>query len=83
MQHDDPVTIGRDPATNEAVRIRDTDRQRGIYILGIAGTGKTSLLSNLIDHDILHGHGLFFLDPHGDAIASDPTNRPLCRALRA
>ena len=69
MQPHEPVTIGMDPATQNPVRILDTDRQRGIYILGIGGAGKTSLLLNLIDYDIRCGHGLFFLDPHGDALA--------------
>jgi hypothetical protein len=36
--------------------------------LGKPGTGKTNLLLNLALHDIQEGYGLFFLDPHGDAI---------------
>src|SRR5205814_10117822 len=30
--------------------------------------GKTTFLKNLIFQDITNGHGVFFLDPHGDAI---------------
>ena len=67
-QQDDRVIIGEDPETKKEVRIRDVDRHSGTYIIGTAGTGKTTLLSHLIDQDIHHGHGLFFLDPHGDAI---------------
>ena len=62
------ATLGRDSETGQPVRISDIDRQRGLYVLGTPGTGKTTLLLNLIDQDIAHGHGLFFLDPHGDAI---------------
>src|SRR5437763_2233239 len=64
------VVIGRDAETpgKKDVRITDLDRRSGLYVLGIQNSGKTTLLKNLIFQDILNGHGVFFLDPHGDAI---------------
>jgi hypothetical protein len=34
----------------------------------VGHTRKTTLLKSIIVQDILNGHGVFFLDPHGDAI---------------
>jgi hypothetical protein len=44
------------------------DRKRHIYIIGKTGTGKTTLLLNMMKKDIENGEGLAFFDPHGDAI---------------
>ena len=60
--------IGHAVETGQPVAIGDVERRSGLYVLGIQGMGKTTLLKNLIDQDIGNGHGLFFLDPHGDAI---------------
>ena len=60
--------IGTDAKTNQPIEIGDLQRRSGLYILGRSGTGKTTLIENLIKHDLDQGHGLFFLDPHGDAI---------------
>ncbi|MBC7074101.1 type IV secretion system DNA-binding domain-containing protein [Candidatus Parcubacteria bacterium] len=47
--------------------IKIDDRRRHIYILGKTGVGKTSLLLNMAIQDILAGHGIGFIDPHGEA----------------
>ncbi len=44
------------------------DRMAHLYIVGQTGTGKTTLLQNLIWQDLRRGHGVAFLDPHGDAV---------------
>jgi hypothetical protein len=38
------------------------------WILGGSGTGKSTLLANLVLQDIEAGHGVAVLDPHGDLI---------------
>lgn len=43
------------------------DRLQHLYVIGQTGTGKTTLLQNLIWQDALSGRGLAFFDPHGDA----------------
>jgi hypothetical protein len=48
------------------IRIGDSDRRRHIYIVGMTGTGKSSLLENLALQDMLDGKGFAFIDPHGD-----------------
>jgi hypothetical protein len=42
------------------------DRRRHLYLIGKTGTGKSTLLRNLIVQDIEAGRGLMLLDPHGD-----------------
>jgi len=48
------------------VRIKRDDRRRHMYIIGQTGTGKTTLLKNMIEQDIVNGEGVCFIDPHGD-----------------
>src|SRR5581483_402445 len=42
------------------------DRRRHIFAIGRTGTGKSTLLRNLLVQDIAAGRGLMLLDPHGD-----------------
>jgi hypothetical protein len=42
------------------------ERRRHLYIVGQTGTGKSTLLLNLIRQDLAAGEGLALLDPHGD-----------------
>lgn len=46
--------------------IKTDDRRRHMYIIGKTGMGKTNLLENLVINDIRNGHGVCFIDPHGD-----------------
>ncbi len=55
------------------------DRRRHMYIVGQTGTGKSSLLAEMIRQDIANGQGVGVIDPHGDLIdqilANIPQNR--------
>ncbi len=55
------------------------DRLRHFYIIGQTGTGKTTLLKNMIAQDIAAGEGVCFIDPHGvdiqDVLAMVPASR--------
>jgi hypothetical protein len=46
--------------------ISPVDRRQHLYVIGKTGTGKTTLLRNLICQDIERGHGVGVIDPHGD-----------------
>lgn len=50
------------------VRLSQEQRVRHTHIIGATGTGKSTLLFNLIRQDIENGEGLAVLDPHGDLI---------------
>ncbi|MEX0933236.1 MAG: DUF87 domain-containing protein [Candidatus Paceibacterota bacterium] len=44
------------------------DRLRHFYVIGQTGTGKSTLLKNMITQDILNGEGVCMIDPHGSDI---------------
>ena len=46
----------------------DEDRRRHLYIIGQTGTGKSTLLGNLMIQDIQSGKGLAIIDPHGELV---------------
>jgi hypothetical protein len=48
--------------------IRREDRRRHMYVMGKSGMGKTTLIENMVIQDILNGHGVAFVDPHGDSV---------------
>lgn len=50
------------------VCITPDQRVRHMHIIGASGTGKSTLLFNLIQQDIEAGEGVGVLDPHGDLI---------------
>ncbi|MFA6908757.1 MAG: type IV secretion system DNA-binding domain-containing protein [Patescibacteria group bacterium] len=50
------------------VRIKEEDRRRHVYVVGMSGVGKSVLLENMIVQDILNGKGVCVVDPHGDLV---------------
>jgi len=50
------------------VRLSTDQRVEHMHIIGASGTGKSTLLFNLIRQDIEAGEGVAVLDPHGDLI---------------
>lgn len=50
------------------VRLTSKDRLRHMYVIGQTGTGKTTLLTNMITQDIQNGEGCCFIDPHGSDV---------------
>jgi hypothetical protein len=61
------------------VMLDQAERRRHLYVVGQTGTGKSTLLLNLIRQDLRAGEGLALLDPHGDlaeaALAHVPRSR--------
>ena len=53
---------------NEMFGIKRKDRRQHMYVLGKSGTGKTTLLSNLVIQNIWNGEGLCLVDPHGEVV---------------
>lgn len=54
--------------TVRSVGLSPADRVRHMHLIGASGTGKSTLLLNLISQDIQNGEGVAVLDPHGDLI---------------
>jgi hypothetical protein len=61
------------------VKMSEDDRLRHFYCIGQTGTGKSTLLKEMIIQDIKMGHGVCMIDPHGsdiqDVLGSIPTER--------
>ena len=56
------------------------DRRRHAFILGKTGTGKSTLLSQMVLQDIARGDGVCVVDPHGDLIHDILAHMPESRA---
>lgn len=46
--------------------IKDTDRRRHVWVVGKTGTGKSTLIANMVIDDLKKGRGVAVIDPHGD-----------------
>ncbi len=71
MSQDDKITIFAKTnfrGKEVAFGIKPDDRRRHMYLIGKTGMGKTSLMENMVIQDIRNGHGVAFLDPHGDSV---------------
>ncbi len=60
--------INHDRNNTTKIFTTDEDRLRHFYVIGQTGTGKTTLLKNMITQDILAGNGVCMIDPHGSDI---------------
>jgi hypothetical protein len=65
--------------TETDIFITPEDRLRHFYVIGQTGTGKSTMLRNMIMQDIKNGDGVCFIDPHGsdvqDILAHIPKER--------
>lgn len=64
----DRVYLGGNPDLLRHIYLDTATRNRHLYLLGKTRTGKTTLLQNLAIQDFYLGHGVGYVDPHGDAI---------------
>ena len=77
-----PVGHAADAALRGSTRViaqPDEDALRHTHVLGLNGTGKSTLLGRLILHDLNEGRGAVLIDPKGDLVddilARVPTKR--------
>lgn len=66
--HSQGCLIGFNQHQNELneVRLNHEQRLKHTHIIGATGTGKSTLLVNMIIEDISQGIGAILIDPHGD-----------------
>lgn len=64
----DGILLGRSGSGSMTsdVFFSKSSRSRHLYCLGSTGTGKSSLLYNMIAQDIQNDQGVCIIDPHGD-----------------
>jgi hypothetical protein len=72
----DRVYLGGNPALLRHLYLDTATRNRHLYLLGKTRTGKTTLLQSLAVQDFYLGHGVGYIDPHGDAIDELLTHIP-------
>ena len=48
--------------------IKKADRRHHAYIVGKTGTGKSTLIKNMMIQDLRRGNGVALIDPHGDLV---------------
>src|SRR5437588_1140645 len=70
----DCAYIGHEVNWGRHFGLKQSDRRHHAYVIGKTGTGKTTLLRNLICQDIEAGRGVGVIDPHGD-LAEDLLQR--------
>jgi hypothetical protein len=60
--------FGKTEFRNQMVNfgIKRPDRRKHIYIIGKTGTGKSTLIANMVINDIRNREGVAIIDPHGD-----------------
>lgn len=58
------------------IKMAEEDRLRHFYCIGQTGTGKTTLLKEMIIQDMKMGHGVCVIDPHGSDLQSILANVP-------
>lgn len=51
---------------NRVFGVKTADRRNHMYVIGKTGTGKTTLLRNMMISDIVSGRGVAVVDPHGE-----------------
>jgi len=52
----------------QRVTIGQEQRMRHTHLVGASGTGKSTLLLNMLVQDMEHGNGFALIDPHGDLV---------------
>ncbi len=70
VRHDEGLLLGGNEHAGETipVRLAADQRVRHTHIIGASGTGKSTLLFNLIRQAIEADEGIAVLDPHGDLV---------------
>jgi len=63
------ISLGTNTSA-EKVYLTPEQRLKHLYVVGKTGTGKTTLLENLLQQDFELGNGLCLIDPHGDLSAN-------------
>lgn len=60
------VNLGDRTITGSPLFLSEAERRRHVYLAGKTGTGKSTLLLNLMLQDLAAGRGFALIDPHGD-----------------
>ncbi|MDD5050681.1 MAG: type IV secretion system DNA-binding domain-containing protein [Candidatus Pacebacteria bacterium] len=64
------ITIGANEyhGRRTLIGMNEKDRLRHMYMIGKTGVGKSTVFQNMCLQDIKEGHGVCFIDPHGESV---------------
>jgi len=64
------IILGKNSYRGEDVfvRLKEADRRRHLYSIGMTGTGKSTFFESMILQDIREGKGVAVFDPHGELV---------------
>jgi hypothetical protein len=68
--------INKNRNSETKIYMQSDDRLRHFYTIGQTGTGKSTLLKNMIIQDINAGNGVCMIDPHGSDLLDVLSNVP-------
>lgn len=80
-QHDDVTYIGRTDfrGAERLFGVKRRDRRQHMYIIGKSGTGKSTLIGNMLVQDVSNGEGVAVVDPHGELVQDLMQRIPVSR----
>jgi hypothetical protein len=66
----DGITLGFNDyrGVETVIRHAEDDRRRHFYIVGQTGTGKSTMMEEMVKQDIKNGKGVCVIDPHGEFV---------------
>ncbi|MEK7582044.1 MAG: TraM recognition domain-containing protein [Patescibacteria group bacterium] len=74
------IGINRHQSLATEIHFAPEDRMRHFYVIGQTGTGKTTLLKQMVIQDIEEGRGVCMIDPHGNELEEVLAHIPESRA---
>lgn len=76
------IILGKNIYRGEEVpiRLKEADRRRHLYAIGMTGTGKSTFFESMILQDIKEGRGVAVFDPHGELVEGLLNRIPKSRA---
>lgn len=67
------------PGNQRPIALSPRHRAQHLHIMGNTGSGKTTLMANLIGYDMEAGHGVVVIDPKGDLFEAALDRVPVTR----
>ncbi|MCX6766282.1 MAG: type IV secretion system DNA-binding domain-containing protein [Candidatus Moranbacteria bacterium] len=66
----DGITLGFNDyrGVETVIRHAEDDRRRHFYVVGQTGTGKSTMMEEMVKQDIKNGKGVCVIDPHGEFV---------------
>ena len=68
LADENPFAVAQFRDGQQLVGLDEKARMRHAYVTGMTGTGKSTLLENMIINDIESGNGVTLIDPHGELV---------------